>query len=365
MQLLPHPEAQQQHTKMMAQFADLSDEIGADDWTIAPSEITRRRLVKQTPRYRIYKADWFGDVMVYEPVVRREARVEANGERKRRSRRPARRTYESYRPEIASSALVATNDQQNQDQELREKLSLILGATRRNEDQASLSSLADSVIDFCESSSGNDSAYSSCSSTPQHSPKQEFQFPVQTQAFIRQQQEMADMRQEEAKTTSWPLQGSREVHKRSPPSSPPVVLNRDSFPFGFGEGDLYEDDDEEAIPIKSSMSSRLETEAQETEAKVTTTTTASWFELNELRLVAHENFMLFLGASIEPNGEWARNMQDQLEQTSSLVMQMSHPKSVSLEHLLHANKWSGQSSSSSPHLRQQQQQQMFSQQTNR
>lgn len=48
-------------------FEDLSDDIIADDWLIPPEELTRRRLIRRTAHYTIYKADWFGDVLVYEP----------------------------------------------------------------------------------------------------------------------------------------------------------------------------------------------------------------------------------------------------------------------------------------------------------
>lgn len=50
------------------EFSDLNEDICADSWEIQGNEITQREFVRQTPRYNIYKADWFGDVLVYEPV---------------------------------------------------------------------------------------------------------------------------------------------------------------------------------------------------------------------------------------------------------------------------------------------------------
>lgn len=52
----------------MDQLQDLDDGIVADDWLIPREEINSKRLFKTTPKHLIYKADWFGDVLVYEPI---------------------------------------------------------------------------------------------------------------------------------------------------------------------------------------------------------------------------------------------------------------------------------------------------------
>jgi hypothetical protein len=401
--------AQQQdaQTNMMAaQLADLNDEIGADDWTIPRQEITRRKLIKQTPRYNVYKADWFGDVIVYEPVARQTTpRV---GRRRAARCRPTdwgANGSESPTESTTSSAI----DRDDFRARLNE-LCLELDASRidRRAERTPMANRrhADNgdTTPPIDTEQSVDSAYSSISSTPQyytkHSLQREFEFPAQslapaatlsnhdnnnkeTRAFSQTGARGAgDEHQLELQTLETTLsrdggesriscdnvQSGRRLRKSSFGSAPTVVLNRDSFPrAGFEEAAAAAEqpDDDELFKLdkghyamlprntneqsnyhdrpcyychcdcNSSMSKADDTRTAHEQPPATTS--GSWFELNELRLVAHENFMLFMGASIE---ESARSINDELEQTTSLVMQMSHPKSVSLYDLLHASRTS-------------------------
>lgn len=51
----------------MEELPNLDDDVIAD-WMVPSGEIERSKIwLKSTPDYDIYKADWFGDVLVYEP----------------------------------------------------------------------------------------------------------------------------------------------------------------------------------------------------------------------------------------------------------------------------------------------------------
>lgn len=303
------------------EFEDLNSEIGAGDWIISREDITWRRLIKQTPRFNIYKADWFGDVLIYEPATVRQQHL---------SQRISQATKVKHLKNTSEEQDTHQDEDATFDREqFRARLDELCLSTRKQEDQMSESRFENSDL-------GADSAYSSISSSPQyhtkHNLEHEFQFPSQLCDPLAI---TCDTRQEMKQQQSSTLESSEKEVSQKPSSatSPPVVLNRDSFSFDFTTADAVDyaiDGNKEnsnyALGCHSSMST------------TPTTSASSWFELNELRLVAHENFMLFMGASIEESATFSDNM----EQTkTSLVMQMSHPKSISLHNLLHASNSTG------------------------
>lgn len=269
----------------MDELFDLSDEIGAGDWLIPNAEISSRRLIKQTSRYNIYKADWFGDVLVYEPIC--------NDER-REKKQLALRREQNYR---------STSDN-------KEELSFRLGQLNLSMNLNQWSPVKrsqHSINGDCET----DSAYSSISSTPQYTTKNitsEFEFPTRLSSpLLSSGPSFTDFDNEVspricAKSSS--TEHSKQALTKSQSTS--LVLNKDSYlnkRHNEAEGAKIRSGDEESL----------------------------WSELNELRLVAHESFMLFMGASI--------NSLEAGSESTSLVMQMYHPKAMSLYNLLHATKF--------------------------
>lgn len=269
----------------MNEFIDLSDEAFADDWTIPKHEISEKRLLKCTPRYNIYKADWYGDVLVYEPIVRSKL----------------------FKEETNVNNTLFDQD------ELSNKLEkLNLDSSKLSRSRLSLNS---------DYSDQTDSAYSSTSSTPRDYTKQfksEFEFPsklstpksIETREFSFTS--LIDSSESE-KFSKLNKEHSSEmrVKKEMLNSTDPVILNKDSYNFGY----LF-----------------YEMSGHEENSSNNETTRTSWLELNELRLVAHEGFMLFMGVSLEEIGLGNSQL------STSLVMQMNHPKSISLYNLLHATK---------------------------
>lgn len=256
------------------EYTDLNEEIMANDWLIPKEEISRRRLLRKTPRFNIYKADWFGEVLIYEPVS-------------------------SSSPQVSD-----TNSKSLNIEELNWKLESFLSSKSAGYESSSAfrqsplneaSHIPHQTLPLVPLSP-TDSAYSSLTSTPQHNTKQlSYEFPS-----MKHESEEAEVESEQ-ETVS---ENSSMIE-----DSTPVVLNKDSYKFG---------------PSSSQqLISRLgQQEADGQSSK-------DWSELNELRLIAHESFILFLGATIEEEFDG--------EQKRSLVMQMSHPKAVSLHNLLHAN----------------------------
>ena len=357
------------------EFADLNDEIGADDWLIPRHEMTRRRLVKQTPRYNVYKADWFGDVLVYEPV------------------KPASTTIADPCDKLDDLALRRqlrynyTRDTCDQD-DFKSRLNELCLNLNMKADQKERCKLSSSSLSPLLTSGGDcdefeqqqaDSAYSSISSTPQfYNKKNEFQFPSQQQhqhcqldasptassccsmnspvsthddledddnngdddycsnKEHQQQQDnilMINFGPAPNDNVAWDRK-SHKQHAKSEPSTPPVILNKNSF---FCHDNATQSNSGAATSSDTSSSTISSSSSSGSSA------CSSWFELNELRLVAHENFLLFMGASLDQDtllgGEYSN-------QNTSLVMQMSHPKSLSLFDLLHAGQH--QLSSTSP-----------------
>lgn len=307
----------------MQQFSELDDEIGADDWIIPEKEISRRILIKQTPRYNIYKADWYGDVIVYEPISAQQRQV-----------------HQHHHYAMTSNSTGNGIRQARFDHlELCDRLSqLDLGLAKRSKLSQSQQSLS--------SDQYPDSAYSSISSTPRNHTKNiksEFEFPSGTPVLalslsspstsvtgsltIDENNNSAC----DAYSTPQDVCGERESwmqstdnserqtkHETSQLISPPTLLNRDSYNFGHV-----------AQSASGSISDAANHQVEEVQQ-------SSWFELNELRLIAHESFMLFMGASMDEAATTSRH-------NVSLVMQISQPKAVSLYNLLHATKFASSS----------------------
>lgn len=302
-------------------FIDLNDDVGADDWLISREEITRRKLVKQTPRYNIYKADWFGDVLVYEPA-RRKCDDTTTQQEKLASRRQNQhlnnRQYSDFNIQIGDNTHQEISKQMN---ELNIKLSNLDNWQLRSTTITTKEQLSP-TLSCC--SEQNDSAYSSISSTPQYHTKHiksEFQFPsskstypsmtsITSEDYFSSEPVELDVRK------TRPHYNNAQVHQLEVVSKLPFQLNKESFKFGqFTQQQSDNDyDGSEKNYCEEDCSSQG----------------SCWSELNELRLVAHESFMLFMGASMESFSDTAT------DQAASLVMQMSHPKAISLFNLLHA-----------------------------
>lgn len=266
------------------EFAELNDEIGADDWLIAGEEISHRKLIRQTPRFNIYKADWYGDVLVYEPIDELSQKNKSN--------------------------------QINQ-----EELSSRLGRLSLDLSCQSPTRHTTSSVD---SGSQNDSAYSSISSTPQHHTKNfksEFEFPS-SPSLSSMSSSLSDLSA---------ISYSSELHSN--------ILNCGSATSNLEEKVQYSSDRQKSAKHESKDSYAVilnkdsyKYDCVSEENYVTMTNDSEshrscWFELNELRLIAHENFMLFMGASFDYKTT---------DNSTSLVMQMNHPKANSLYNLLHA-----------------------------
>lgn len=310
-------------------FDELNGEIGADDWLIPGNELTRRRLIKRTPRYNIYKADWFGDVLVYEPT-----------------KQETLRRYKRHQS-LATRRKIVQNQHEYLEQSTDTKFNQLVleihesGPSRRA-NNFPMDSSQPSPTFSCDSIQ-IDSGYSSPSSTPQYNTKyaNEFEFPSSSSSssssFTTTSLSLPEQPDEVTSTNTptikvCPIETSRKLDERmlspgrmsSPMVRRPVVLNKDSFEFSLcgqlnadkniNELDNYEENDNNNL---------VETTANNNSEMV-------WFELNELRLVAHEGFMLFMGASMDL-------AQVESDHYASLVMQMSHPRAVSLFNLLHAN----------------------------
>lgn len=323
------------------EFDDLNDEIGADDWLIPREEITRRRLIKETHRYKIYKADWFGDVLVYEPVKRQIRSKHKIGEQQDLATRRQHQQTKSM--------------QINQD-ELNSRfneLNLNLNSSKSWWNQAANSSQLSPSLS-CNSDQ-IDSAYSSISSTPQYHTKHiksEFEFPSSSSSLSSSSTSTLSSSLRSSEFSWTPSLGSlastensgnfiescRAVpvsclhqermcsseHNQQPGNFKmlPVVLNKDSFGFGYSRMTAAQS----FLDENNNENCNSNNETLDNESEI-------WFELNELRLVAHENFMLFMGASMDMSLGHG-------DQYASLVMQMSHPKATSLFNLLHANNLS-------------------------
>lgn len=284
----------------MAQFADLYDEIGADDWMIPSEDLSRKKLIKKTPRYNIYKGDWFGDVLVYEPIntANSSAQVRINAKQ---------------------TSIVENNPTYIDTEELRFKL-LKLDISRCNELSRSKSKSQNSLA-----SDGYDSAYASNSSTPQCFTKtqgSEFSFPS-GQPSPTIDPSLSEDHPAIGSPLRVPLQffncefnvssgkSNMRISERQPS---PIILNKDSYYF------------RQAIKMSHNIDQSKQHRARHSN------TTSSWSELNELRLIAHEGFMLFMGAST------CDEYENELNHSTSLVIQMNHPKAVSLFDLLHGGQ---------------------------
>lgn len=245
------------------EFSDLNEDICADSWRIESNEISRKRLIRQTPRYNIYKADWFGDVLVYEPN-------QATRERADRF---------VHEPDSSNYKQLVEDDSDSQQDELDcKELSVRLSELNLSSN-LSLNLSLDSEEYASEQT---DSAYSSISSTPKYHTKSEFDFQIPVENKCKSE---------------------RNQH-----SSSPLVLNKSTFQIASRDNDFQ-------------MNGK-------------TAEADSWLtEINELRLIAHESFMLFMGFSVAS--------QDTVFQTTSLVMQINHPKATSLYNLLHASSLVG------------------------
>lgn len=292
---------------------DLDQDSGLEDWLIGEQEATNRRLIKQTSRHNIYRADWFGDVLIYEP------------------RSPSKPAARKSPQEITETKL----SQRLNAQELHLRLET-LSLTESPQQQLSPGSLSAStrtksrsqqslVSDMNESST--DSAYSSSSTSPlyQMSPlvssiqkTSQFEFPHKessNQVFFCDEPEASS----KGAAPRWPRS---KTSTPVPPMRDPVALNKDSYLIGClnGARSASKQDD-----FRTGFS-RLD-------------------QVRELRLIAHEGFMLFMGASIDHYGTGNEEKQT----FRSLVIQMNHPKAVSLSDLLHFGTKGTGSSLASPH----------------
>lgn len=287
------------------ELADLNNEVAVDDLLIPNQEITNRRLIKQTPKYNVYKADWFGDVLVYEPIVSEQSALIM-----REQLKPSM----GIRQQNDSSASI--------NQELSSRLcelDLDLSDKLTQQTGAKLSPRASEFYDQ------NDSAYSSISSTPQYHTKNiasNFEFPncsrlSSSPSLCSMSSSLSDISAVNFNSSSSinlismnkyssfeeRIQYSKEKQVEKQQHAIQLVLNKSSYTFERGDESQLEDVD---MMVKKSN---------------------SLFELNELRLIAHENFMLFMGASVDF---------ETTADSTSLVMEMNQPRAESLYNLLHA-----------------------------
>lgn len=281
------------------EFQDLNDEVIADDWLIPAEEISRKKLIRRTPRHNIYKADWFGEVIVYEPIGRSSSS-----------------TWEK------SLDLKGSSLRFNQE-ELNSKLNFFtIQCNERTMNQKQQQHLSTCLFDGTEQQT--DSAYSSISSSPQYDTKNtrcEFEFPIYASLNDCSSSLEAKLNIDSIENDENNNFISKKVKSDNNTS---VILNKDSFIFNQYKNFIHKNEENNCQDISL------------TETK-TASNSPDWFELNELRLVAHESFMLFMGASIVEK-TIACDGQSLKEQSTSLVMQMNHPKAISLYNLLHANK---------------------------
>lgn len=310
--------AEEQQSNMM-EFAELNDKIGADDWLIPREEITRRRLIKQTPRYTIYKADWFGDVLLYEPTKAHEK----ISTRQKQERQSSDRRREFNQSEINSRF---------------QQLNLRLSDCSCAKKACPLSP----TTSLCSDAGSLESGYSSISSTPQyhtkHNLRSEFEFPSASTWTSMSSLELDEIGGAGATNEEGAQEDEQDFLREEPGNAGklkwprttfPVVLNRDSFKFG-PHSSAGANNNCHRNEVCDYEKVEEEEEGDEDDCSVSENT---WFELNELRLIAHESFMLFMGACVEP----VSFEESTSDQSTALVMQMSHPKATSLHNLLHAS----------------------------
>lgn len=280
------------------EFSDLNEDICADSWLIRSSEISRCRFVRQTPRYKIYKADWFGDVLVYEPT--------------------------SSADQLTSPSSPETREPQERRQLSRSELSARLGELNLNLINSSSHSLSRGSLGSDDVYSGSeqaDSAYSSISSTPQYTTKNiksEFEFPGlgSPETSSSRCEQLVDENNNTAQLVETGQAGRPSERQRKRCPKQPLILNVGSY----------------------ATASQLE-ESDSAKANTAMSSSSDWLnEINELRLVAHESFMLFMGFSVASQLEGS-------SQAVSLVMQINHPKAISLYNLLHRANLAGSPSS--------------------
>lgn len=293
------------------EYSDLNEDICADSWLIQSNEISRRKLVRRTPRYNIYKADWFGDVLVYEPNSNYKQLENKESDLKQHE-------LELTQPDgFNRSELSARLSELS----LNSNLNLNLNSASFNNNCPLLR--AGSQISLTSegyASELTDSAYSSISSTPQYHTKSniksEFDFAGEPSEWPSMSRSRVDLSDEKNNILA---ECKSERKQRKQCSLRPLVLNRSSYEM---VGTTCND---------CSINNQVKSQQQETSsAHQVEQRQSSWLnELNELRLVAHESFMLFMGFSIAD--------QDTVFQTTSLVMQINHPKAASLYNLLHAS----------------------------
>lgn len=324
------------------EFADLNNEIAVEGWLIPRQDIAKRRLIKQTPRYKMYQADCFGDVMLYEPSIKN----------KNISARRRLRSSITTRSQISLSGYQELN------------LNIDYNTIFQPASSPSNSSPISPAISLCSETSSLESGYSSSASTTPHhfsteqSSKLEFEFPSCSgfrQWNSRSELERADTRvldleniarnnnknfgaTQDERSKEEPGNGSKSKY---PQTTFPVVLNRDSFRFGphssVNESNYFSRTVASRVAacnyakVKASDEDSVDSEFDYMDDD--SSGGFSWSELNELRLIAHENFMLFRGFCIEQVSlsGCANN------QSTALVMDLCHPKAVSLYNLLHAN----------------------------
>lgn len=298
-------------------YSDLNEEIVSDDWLVPSEEISRKRLIKQTPRYNIFKADWFGDVLVYEPADNHLSNQQMKRSNKSEGAQVSPlRQHESFR-----------FDQHD--------LNFRLSKLNLNHSRSSspFGSQMSSINSGSECDLTTDSAYSSISSTPQYHTKNiksEFEFPCSlpptspsrssTSSYSLSTEDDSEFGElgscwlASELVSSEKQLSTKSESKLARKNKNKVILNKDSYTFG-----------------QLSQTTTTAAKHQEQDGCNKLARQSSWFELNELRLVAHESFMLFMGASMDL-------MSDSNTQATSLVMQMNHPKAISLYNLLHTSK---------------------------
>lgn len=377
------------------EFSDLRKQIGVENWLIPTKEISTKRFVKRTTRHNIYKADWFGDVLVYEP------RNGLNDRKKTDKFMTPQQHKKSKLPLPISNNITktTTNNQRFDTQELSIKLDSLRIKTPTTNSQLSP----------CRSSSGRlksrsqhsllspnsmnessiDSAYSSISSTPIYNTKTnlrtEFEFPssqmsspnfrheansdsvtIQTPTKLeksinthsqcntffcdfpmeQKHHQHHNHQDHELFIDSSDHKDTTSKHNLNTANDNYVILNKDSYTCGgcsqtlcttrgscispeleidgsFHQGEEPKKYNDSLLHQHGSSTSSFEKNSK-------------WTELNELRLIAHENFMLFMGASSSANYHQAGMAKfcEKEDQFSSLVIQMNHPRAISLNNLL-------------------------------
>lgn len=331
----------------------LSSDVKSIDWLIESNELTNQTLVKQTPRFDVYKANWHGDVLVYKPKKSISITIskQTNNKLYQTSDKQTILTsptpssclsspslspisssfgadggYESGYSSCSSTPNYTTNKNHLVESKWQTKFTFPSAETNCQIDENN------NDLSPNECNNNNNNYLSSCS---QLKPS----FCINQNSFAAQNNQLIDVCHIDD-TKNFDL--TREFEKQEDYLN--SWLNDNEAKCYTNEGDFTNNQlfKEQVSNIRlSNNSSNKQTNLTintNNNSKTSSSQSSSlcWSEINELRLIAHENFMLFMGYSRFD----CFKAYDDKETQQVLVMQNCQSSSSSLYSILHQTSYS-------------------------